>query len=183
VTAKTKKQLAMLGILVGIFVATMFVSRGEGPAGGAPPPSNRAGAQAGAAGATPQVADVKLELLNAEHEELSEPQRNLFVFKPQAPPPPPPRPVEAPRPVDIAPPVPSGPPPPPPIPLKFIGVLERPGQPGKVAILSDGRGGTFYAEEGQTVLGQYRVLKIGAESAELSYVDGRGRQTLRLSGQ
>ena len=41
----------------------------------------------------------------------------------------------------------------------------------------------IYGREGDTIDGRYRVLKIGTESAELSYVDGRGRQTLRLSGQ
>jgi hypothetical protein len=186
VTARSRKQLTILGVLVAVLVVTMFVvSRGEGPAGSTPAPSNRSGAQTGAARAPQQVADVRLELLKAERDALSEPERNLFVFKPKAPPPPPPRAViePPPRPVEIAPPVPTGPPPPPPIPLKFIGVLERPGQQGKVAILSDGRGGTFYAAEGESVLGQYKVLKIGAESAELSYTDGRGRQTLRLSGQ
>jgi hypothetical protein len=32
------------------------------------------------------------------------------------------------------------------------------------------------------VLGQYRILRIGAESIEMSYLDGRGRQTIRLTG-
>ena len=184
-TAQTRKQLTILGVLVAVLVVTMFVvSRGEGPAGTTPAPSNPTDARAGATKSPQQVADIRLELLKGERDALREPERNLFVFKPKAPPPPPPRAVEPPpRPADIAPPVPTGPPPPPPIPLKFIGVLERPGQQGKVAILSDGRGGTFYAAEGESVLGQYKVLKIGAESAELSYTDGRGRQTLRLSGQ
>lgn len=183
-TPKTKKQLGILGVLVAIFVATMFVvSRGEGPAVGTVAPSNRAGARGTAQPAPPAVADVKLELLKAEHDAPAQPERNLFVFKPKPAPPPPPPPKVIPV---EQPPAPTGPPPPPPlppIPLKFIGVLERPGQTGKVAILSDGRGGTFYAQEGEAVLGQYKVLKIGAESAELSYMDGRGRQTLRLSGQ
>jgi len=32
------------------------------------------------------------------------------------------------------------------------------------------------------VLGQYRILRISAESIEMAYLDGRGRQTIRLSG-
>jgi hypothetical protein len=183
VTEKSRKQLAVLGVLVTVLVVVMFVvSRGEGPTGGAARPSNQPGRGA-AQTATPSVADVNLEALKAEHGELEAPERNPFVFRPKPAPPPPPRPAVPPPPVDVAPPVPAGPPPLPPIPLKFIGVLEIPSQNAKVAVLSDGRGGTYHAREGQTVLGQYKLIKIGAESAEMSYVDGRGRQTLRLSGQ
>jgi hypothetical protein len=183
VTEKSRKQLAVLGVLVTVLIVVMFVvSRGEGPAGGSARPSNQAGRRVQQAPLT--VADVNLEALKAEHGELEEPQRNPFVFRPKPPPPPPPRPeVIDPPPVDRTPPGPPPPPPLPPIPLKFIGVLEIPSQNAKVAVLSDGRGGTYHAREGQTVLGQYKLLKIGAESAEMSYVDGRGRQTLRLSGQ
>ncbi len=83
----------------------------------------------------------------------------------------------------LSPPVPAGPPPPPPIPLKFIGVLDAPTRLGRLAILSDSRGGVFYGKEGDTIEGRYRVLSISTESAELVYMDGRGRQTIRLSGQ
>jgi hypothetical protein len=50
-------------------------------------------------------------------------------------------------------------------------------------VLSDGRGSPIYGKEGETVLGQYRVLKIGVESIDIAYADGRGRQTIRLTGQ
>jgi hypothetical protein len=77
----------------------------------------------------------------------------------------------------------TGPPPPPPvppIPLKFIGTLERNGQ--KIAILSDTAGHVSYGPEGATIDGRYRIIRIGAESIELAYVDGRGRQTIRFTG-
>jgi hypothetical protein len=186
VTEKSRKQLVVLGVVVTVLVIVMFVvSRGEGPAGGAARPSNQPGGRAAAQQAAPlEVADVKLEMLKAEHGGPTDPERNPFVFRPRAAPPAPSRPAAPPpQQVDMAPPVPAGPPPPPPIPLKFIGVMEIPGQNARFAVLSDGRGGTFHAREGETVLGQYKLLKIGAESAEMSYVDGRGRQTLRLSGQ
>ena len=80
--------------------------------------------------------------------------------------------------------VPSGPPPPPPLPpiaLKFIGLLET-GNTQRIAVLSDGRGAPLYGKEGDTVLGQYKILHIGVESIEMAYLDGRGRQTIRLSG-
>jgi hypothetical protein len=55
----------------------------------------------------------------------------------------------------------------------------------KVAIFSaaDGRGLPQYASEGGTVLGQYRVVKIGVESVVMEYLDGRGRQTIPMRGQ
>ena len=82
-----------------------------------------------------------------------------------------------------SPPVPTGPPPPPPITLRFIGLVEAPSQAGRVAILSDGRGNVVYGKEGDTIEGRYRLLKVGVDAVELAYVDGRGRQTIRLSGQ
>lgn len=179
-TSKERKQLGILGALVAVFLVVVFVvSRGEGPTAGGRQPSNPAAARKQQA--PPDVADVRLEALQQERDEPAGPQRNLFAFREKPAPPPPPR--EPVQPADVAPPVPSGPPPPPPIPLKFIGVLEPPGGKGKVAILSDGRGNTFSAREGEDVDGRYRVLRIGTESVELSYVDGRSRQTLRLSGQ
>jgi hypothetical protein len=68
----------------------------------------------------------------------------------------------------------------PPIPLKFIGLLQSEHTP-RMAILSDGRG-PIYGREGDAVLGQYRILHITGESIEIAYLDGRGRQTIRLSG-
>jgi hypothetical protein len=37
--------------------------------------------------------------------------------------------------------------------------------------------------EGDLIEGRYRVLRVGADSLDLAYADGRGRQTIRLSGQ
>jgi hypothetical protein len=51
----------------------------------------------------------------------------------------------------------------------------------KIAILSDGRN-VVHGREGDIIEGRYRILRIGAESIEMAYVDGRGRQTLRLTG-
>jgi hypothetical protein len=74
-------------------------------------------------------------------------------------------------------------PPPPRIPLKYIGDMSDPKHPGKrIAILSDPRG-TYYGREGDVVEGRYRIVRIGVESIELAYLDGRGRQTIRQTGQ
>ena len=122
--------------------------------------------------------DVHLQALQAPRPQ-PQPERNLFRFKPKAPPP-------APR--GVAPPpavaAPSGPPPPPPlapIGLRFIGLVEAPEHAQKIAILSDGRG-IYQGREGDIIEGRYRLVRIGVESVEMTYLDGRGRQTIRLSG-
>lgn len=141
----------------------------------------------GARGAAPAVEapTVHLDTLEEEHPKPGSAERNLFRFKPKVPPPPPPgasRPTAPVAPVAPTPPVPTGPPPPPPITLKFIGVIDRgAGQP-KIAVLTDGVGPPIHGVEGGTVGGKYRILRIGAESIEMAYLDGRGRQTIRLSG-
>jgi hypothetical protein len=179
-TANTRQRLGLLGVLVALLVVVTFVvSRGEGPAGSSVAPSNQPG-PTGEPG-VPEVADVNLEALKAEHDPPADPERNLFVFRQKAPAPVQPR-AAGQRTRTIAPPVASGPPPLPPIPLKYIGLLER-GAGGRVAILSDGRGSTFQAREGEVIDGRYTVIRIGPDSIDLSYVDGRGRQSLRLSGQ
>lgn len=108
--------------------------------------------------------------------------RNPFRF--YVKPPPPPKPVEPAVPRvpkigdrDYKPPL---PPPPPPITIKCIGTAEQGTM--KVAIFSDGKGLPVYASEGQTVLGQYKLLKIGVESVTMSYLDGTGKQTIPIRG-
>jgi hypothetical protein len=126
-----------------------------------------------------EAPDVHLGALDAERPKPDEEGRDLFRFKPK----PLPRPavVTPGRPTELVP-VPAGPPQPPPITLKFIGILDV-GQSKKiVAVLTDGRGTPVYGSEGETILGQYRILRIGTESIEMSYLDGRGRQTIRFSG-
>ena len=86
--------------------------------------------------------------------------------------------IEAPR----LTPAPTGPPPPPPIPLKLIGVLER-ANGVKWAVLTDGKSGPMYGKDGDIIDGRYAIVKIGTESVEITYTDGRGRQVIRLTGQ
>ena len=186
-TVEPKRLKVFLGVAV-LALALAVVQgwrRDESPARAVAPGATRPGASAPAGRApeqrAPEVPAVHVDALSAERPGLQQAERDPFRFKPKpVPVPPAPKPV-APKPIDPnAPPPP--PPPPPPIPLKFIGVVEAPGQGGKVAVLSDGRN-VFYGHEGDIIEGRYRVLRIGAESAELAYVDGRGRQVLRLSGQ
>jgi hypothetical protein len=182
--------LAVVTVLLAIAVYTAYqtISNGAGPSVAATTASNgegktaRRGAPASKQEGTegPEAPDVHLDALNAGRPKPDPGGRDLFRYKPKPPPPPPPPPrlPVGPEP----PPPPPVPPPPPPIALKFVGVVDVPPPGKKLAILSDGRGAPVYGHEGDTVLGQYRILRIGAESIEMSYLDGRGRQTIRLSG-
>ena len=128
--------------------------------------------------------DVHLKALEEEWPKPGEVERNLFRFKPK-PAPPPSAPVERVPTVATAP---VGPPPPPPVPpiaLKFITLIERPDRGGeKIALLSDGRGGpSIFGKEGDVIEGRYKIVRIGTESIEVAYLDGHGRQTIRLTGQ
>jgi hypothetical protein len=147
-----------------------------------------AGARANQNAVTP-VDEVRLDLLTATGGDAATVSRNPFRFQQREAPPAAAaaaaaRRAAAQRPEFTAPPVPTGPPPPPPITLRFIGLIEAPPRTaGRVALLSDGRGGLMHGREGDTVDGRYRVLRVGVDSIEMAYVDGRGRQTIRLSGQ
>jgi hypothetical protein len=130
------------------------------------------------------VGEVKLDALTAERQPPSDTPRNPFRYQPKAAPPPP-KPV-APMPsgngsAGLSGPAPTGPPPAPPIPLKFIGILTR-ANGVQWAVLSDGKV-PIHGREGDIVDGRYRIVKIGTESIELTYLDGRGRQVVRLTGQ
>jgi len=180
--ADRRRLLIGAAVLVVVLGGVAWLQSGPEPATGATPGRSRA-ARAGAADTVAgPVPALKLETLTAERSEPSGTVRNPFRFQPKVVPPP--RPV-APPPVELsrppAPPVPSGPPPPPPIPLKFIALVER-ANGVKWAVLSDGKV-TMYGKDGDNIDGRYRIVKIGAESVEVTYIDGRGRQVIRLTGQ
>ena len=130
------------------------------------------------------IPDVDLKALEAERPEPDGGIRNPFRFKPRpAPAPPMPTAAEIKQQQAAIASMPLDPPPPPRIPLKYIGDMTDPQNAGKrIAILSDARG-TYYGREGEVVEGRYRIMRIGVESIELAYLDGRGRQTIRQTGQ
>ena len=178
---------ALVVLLLAVIVRLVWPGTSAAPAA----TSNRTGATPGAparraqtAPAAPAPPGVHLDALNAERTKPKGAERNLFRFKPKAPPPaPPPPPTRPVQPQPVMPVAPAGPPPPPPlapITLKFIGVMGP--DTAKIAILSDGRNPPFLGKEGAIIEGRYRILKIGVESVELAYTDGRGRQTIRLTG-
>lgn len=184
---KYRKEI-LLGMLLLVLAAVAYRSLGGAAPSSQPstPSNQRAAAQnrGRAQGATEGAPDVHLEALQSERPAPADTERNVFRYRPKAPPPPPPSAMRPPpgATTPVAPPVPAGPPPPPPITLKFIGIMEQPGTKVKIAVLTDGQGPPMFGSEGGTVAGRYRVLKIGVESIELSYLDGRGRQTIRLTG-
>ena len=169
-----------------LIVAVTLLWPASEPAATAP----AAGQSAPARAQSPQpkepqpVAPVKLSALTASRDQPGEASRNPFRFQP--------RPVSAPaRPVGTQTPVvdtprpappPPGPPPVPPIPLKLIGVLER-ANGVKWAVLTDGKNAPMYGKDGDIVDGRYQIVKIGTESVEMTYADGRGRTVIRLTGQ
>jgi hypothetical protein len=182
--AERRRQLLLAA--VAVFLAVLVYEAWPTPSAAPAAATNSGGAtQRAARDAVPAAEgpDVHLEALSGDRPQPGPGERNLFRFKPKPPPPPPPAPPRV-----VAPVVPGNqgppgaPPPPPPIPLKFIGIVDVPGQSKKIAALADSRGGVFHGMEGETVEGRYKILKIGVESIEMSYVDGRGRQTIRLTG-
>jgi hypothetical protein len=183
-----KRQLLILGLLLVTLAAVVaYTLGGDEPATPAAPASNRQRGRAAGNGsqALPpeQALDIRIETLSEAKPEPGEAERNPFRFRPKPPPaaPAPPRPQSVDPP---PPPVPPGPPPPvppPPIPLKFIGVIESP-RAGKIAVLRDDRS-VYHGREGETIEGRYRIVRIGVESIVMEYEDGRGRTTIRLTGQ
>lgn len=183
--ARRPRREIVLGAVAVLLMAVALFSRANwtsNTAGNAPgqPPAARSAPQAAqnAQKLATGVEDLRLDSLEEPRPEPVDAARNPFRFKPKPPPPPPAPPSQG----TLAAPIgPSVPPPPPRIMLKFIGILKaqnaRP-----IAVLSDARG-VYHGRVGDLIEGRYRILNIGVESIELAYLDGRGRQTIRLTGQ
>ncbi len=124
---------------------------------------------------------LRLDVLDRDRPAPSEPGRDLFELgasrAPAAVAAAGPAMPAAPMPASL---MPAGPPMAPPITLKFVGIV-HPAHQAQIAVLSDGRN-VFYGKEGETIDGRYRIERIGVESIEMAWLDGRGRQVIRLSG-
>jgi hypothetical protein len=180
----TRLLTLLLVLLVGSAVG-YWIWPWADPGTGAPGAAAARGGRGAQGAAGEGVSDIKLELLNRERVAMTGPDRNPFRFERRASAAAPVRPqaVRRPAPIEVVPTEPMQPPPPPPIPLRFIGFLQPRDAAGRVAVLSDGRGNVFDGKEGDIIEGRYRLLRVGNDSADLVYLDGRGRQTIRLSGQ
>ncbi len=175
----------LVALAVAVAVALMFWLPGKSAAPPSLPSNSRAKPKAKTVeNVQPGDLEVRLNALNDPKPEAQDAERNPFRFYVKPPPPPPPPPKVDPStipPQPVGPIGPPPPPPPPPITLKYIGLLEV-GNGEKVAAFSDCRS-TMRGKEGDVIAGQYRLVHIGSESVVMEYVDGRGRTTIRQSGQ
>ncbi len=176
-------QYAALGVLLVTLAAVLWYQFARGASAGEPAvgsaPGTRASDEIQRVQAMGAVPDVKVDDLKAKPAARVDIGRNLFRVQPK----PVPQPVLSPAAraaAAAAAAMPPPPPPPPPITLRLIGLVDAPGGAGKIAVLSDGRD-VFYGREGEIIDGRYRIVRIGAESVEMSYLDGRGARTIPLS--
>lgn len=180
--ASSPRQLTILGVLGVVLVAVLYyqMTPGDGPSARPVRPAQAARASKDAPIA---VDPVRLDVLKRTRPEPGEGERDPFTFgsrrqsasqSQNTDPVPGPA---APTPVVVS----QGPPPPPPIMLRFIGILNA-ASTSKIAVLSDGKGNVFYGREGETIDGRYRIDRIGVESIDMAWTDGRGHQVIRLSG-
>ena len=182
--------MMLLAALVGVVIVALTWGFGVDGGDEAFRPADRARAAAAPArgtrapaGSSTTVAPIALEALRTAPPDPIASGRNPFRFQQQSAPVEegggggPVREPSGPM-VQAPPPTPPGPPP---IPLRFIGIVDETRRHLKLAVLSDGRN-VFYGREGDIIEGRYRIVRIGLESIEMTHVDGRGQQTIRLSG-
>ncbi|MQA30111.1 MAG: hypothetical protein GEU82_09770 [Luteitalea sp.] len=175
-----RRQKALLGVLIVVLAAAGIYWLRSGPAASTRSASNVTAAtgRGGVSGGV-TAPDVHLEALESQRPRPGSVDRNLFRFKPRAAAPAEPSPrdtIDPATPGDGQPPAGA-----PPIALKFLGVMEAPERALRVAVLGDARG-IYRGGEGDIIEGRYRIIRIGAESIEMTHLDGTGRQLIRLSG-
>ena len=167
-TKKVEVETAVLVVLVlTAGIVWRFYIR---PVGGSAP---------GASSAVRNFKAMAVENPQIHWDRVSEAQKTAYetvgrdIFTGGLPPPPPP-PVHTPQPGDndYSPPPPPPPPPRPQLPLKYFGYGAVESGPGRRAFLTDG-GAVYIVAEGDTVLGRYRVLKIGHSSLEFEELGSR----------
>lgn len=188
--AASKRPNPLLLLMLGVAVVAYLLMQANGSSG--PGPQPRTAARASQTRGTPDAKvdpsqlDVRLEALEGARPDPGQTERNPFRFQPKPSPRAPAQPPEAtrPPPEDTQPALPPPPPLPPPITVKFIGTVDLP-DGITMAIFTDCTVGrkNRVVREGDTILGQYRLVKIGLQSVVVEHLDGRGRTTLPKSGQ
>jgi len=177
-------MIALMAI-AAIFLVRMFVSGSSSPtvaasvpaaAPGAPDAANRrAGGRSGAT--APLDPTLRIDLLkNSEGAEYKGSGRN--IFEAQAEPPKAIATVVKEHPF-IGPPPPPPPPTLPPIPLKFFGFANKPGEPRSI-FLANGDA-VFIGREGDIVNRRYKILHIQSNQVEIEDVLNNNRQTIPLT--
>jgi hypothetical protein len=180
---RKRRQQILLGVLFGVLAIVVYRAYNPPPAGELSSSNDTVAASRRPSTAVASAPDVHLDALDSERPGPVSTHRDLFRFKAKAP-----AAVQRPGPSPLgpgggaAPPTgPPGPPPLPAIPYKFTGLVEG-RSAKKIAVLSDGRGMPVHGREGDIIDGRFRIVRIGVESVEMEYLDGRGRQTIRLTG-
>lgn len=181
----------VLFLVLGALVVVVLAMKLGGPAEPTQPSSPARPAQqrdADGAKIDPAGLDVRLETLERMRPAPAEAERNPFRFQAKAAPPPASdgaKPKVGPVGPTVPPP-PAPPPGPPPITVKFIGTLQL-SETVMVALFTDCTEGRRMSSkpvrEGEIILGQYRLVKIGLTSVVVEHLDGRGRTTLPKTGQ
>ena len=185
--------LGLLLLLLAVAGWSYFNGRGStttaAPAVGGGGGARRQTQQVKGGEVLPKAEEVRLSSLSQSRDEPSSATRNPFKFQRDAP-----AATKTPESAPIFKPIPAPDSPGsgdatgatagvPAIPLKFIGLLEK-SDGAKWAVLSMGDGRPpLHGKEGDIIDGRYRILKIGNDSIDLAYLDGKGRQTIRLTGQ
>ena len=180
--AERRNRAVLLAALVLVLAGVVTYQWWPRPSSVPAPASNARGAgqSAGRGATTTEAPDVHLPRLGEERPKPVAGERNLFRFKPKAAPPAPPGPPVVPQPP--APPPSFNGPTTPPITLRFIGIIDRGAGKPKIAALVDSGGHPINCLEGGDCDGRYHIWRVGAESVEISYLDGTGRRTIRLGG-
>jgi hypothetical protein len=180
-TAQRRNEivLGVVALVLAVVVYRAWIETSAAP--GSTSNSNRTAPKQAAPGAARAPGlDVHLDALDADRPKPDSVERDLFRFKPKAPPPAASRPATSAEAPATAP---TGPPGPPPITLKYLGLMKQEGKPD-LAVLSDGIGPPMFGYVGgPPVAGRYRILRVSTESVEISYLDGSGRTTIRMTGQ
>ena len=174
---RSRRHQLLLGVLA-LVLAGVVVRNWPRTAGTPQSATHAAGRRSIATTSEAKGESVHLEALRPADDSEAEVARNLFRFKSAVAPVARSAGAPLPPPGPIVPPAPVGPPP---IAMKFIGLVEALVPAQRIAVLSDPRG-VYEGREGDVIEGRYRIVRIGAESVEMAHLDGRGRQTIRLSG-
>jgi len=176
-----RNRAILLAALIVLLAAVVTYQWWPRPSSVATPASNArdAGRAARSAASTQEAPDVHLPRLGEERPKPAPGGRNPFRFKPKVAPPAPPEPAPV---LPLPAPPPSVGPTTPPITLRFIGIIDRGAGKPKIAALVDSGGHPINCLEGGDCDGRYHIWRVGAESVEISYLDGTGRRTIRLGG-
>jgi hypothetical protein len=173
-----KRQLIVLGVLV--VVLAIYFGRQYWPTTSAPTPASKQGTATSAKGSEPTVLPPPVKNNQLEPvPEASQATRNPFQFgAPPPPPAPPPAPVvQQPQ----LPPPPPPPPAPPQVPLRYTGTTIVPATKQRFALMFDPEtNSSQWMLEGSVFDGRYKIVKVNADTAVVSFIDGTGQRTIFL---